>query len=223
MNLDGRTEPLTIIAPGAPERSDSQPDFNDLFSVWKEMIEDEYSRGRMGYQVNWVLIPIDDDSPIDSPFQPFEDLHLTAIPTKHGVVSVAWMVSSSKRPERRLMVSGDTSRGVASFDSDSIAGELDILIHEATYSSATHEMAEAWGHSTAEDAAEAAAAMGAKLLGMLHLSSRITDPSVLEEEARVHHPQSFVCEDGDIIEVSWAGDISVSRLEGDAWEDLSIG
>ena len=58
---------------------------------------------------------------------------------------------------------------------------------------------------------------------MLHLSSRISDPSVLEEEARRHHNQSFVCEDGDIIEVSWGGEISVSRREGDAWTGLSIG
>ena len=223
MNLDGRTEPLTIIAPGAPEGSDSQPDFNDLFGAWKEMIEEEYSRGRMGYEVEWVLIPIENQSPIDSPVQPFEDLHLTAVPTRHGVISVAWLVSSKKRPQRRLMVSGDTSRGVTAFNSDIIGGELDVLIHEATYSNETHDMAEVWGHSTAEDAAKAATAMQARLLGMLHLSSRISDPSVLELEAATHHNQSFVCEDGDIIEVSWSGDISVSRLQGDAWTDLSIG
>ena len=121
------------------------------------------------------------------------------------------------------MVSGDTSREVVSFDSESIGGGLDVLIHEATYSSETHDKAEVWGHSTAEDAAKAASAMAARLLGMLHLSSRITDPSVLEEEARRHHTDSFVCEDGDIIEVSWSGEVTISRREEDAWSDLSIG
>ena len=222
MDLEGRTEPLTVIAPAAPEGSDSKPDFKDLFDSWREITGDD--RGsRMGYDVEWVLIPIEGDSPIDSPIQPFEDLNLTAVPTKHGVISVAWLVSSRNRPERRLMVSGDTSRGVVSFDSESIGGGLDVLIHEATYSSETQDKAEVWGHSTAEDAAQAASAMGARLLGMLHLSSRITDPSVLEEEARRHHIDSFVCEDGDIIEISWSGEVTISRREGDAWSDLSIG
>jgi len=194
-------------------------------------------------------------------------VRLTAVPTRHGVVSVGWMVTIPERPGRfnreraaslgltdrqvsrlaggksvshdgaqldptgfraearppcRLLVSGDTTRGVPSFNQESLGGPVDLLVHEATYTSEYHDKSVEYGHSTAADAATAASAMGAGVLGMVHMSTRIRDPDTLESEARAIHPSSFVCEDEDIIEISLDGDIGVSRRRENAWMPLSI-
>ena len=267
MDLDGRTAPLTIIAPTASEKAPSRSDFAGLFESWRDLLAGELSRGGLGFPVEWVLIPVDGEEPIEPPVQPLEGVHLTAVPTRHGVVSVAWMVSTPKRsgrfdrdqaaslgladhqvsrlaagesvihdgaeldpadfraerrPPCRLLVSGDTTRGVASFNQESLGGPVDLLIHEATYTNEYHDKSEAYGHSTAVDAAAAASVMGAKVLGMVHLSTRISDCAILESEAREIHPSSFVCEDGDIIEISLDGAIDVSRRRENVWMPLSI-
>ena len=267
MDLDGRTAPLTIIAPTAAQGSETHPDFSGLFESWRDLLSGELSRGSLGFPVEWVLIPVEGDEPIDSPVQPLEDVHLTAVPTRHGVVSVGWMVTIPERPGRfnreraaslgltdrqvsrlaggesvshdgaqldptgfraearppcRLLVSGDTTRGVPSFNQESLGGPVDLLIHEATYTSEHHDKSVEYGHSTAADAATAASAMGAGVLGMVHMSTRIRDPDTLESEAKAIHPSSFVCEDEDIIEISSDGDIGVSRRRENAWMPLSI-
>jgi ribonuclease Z len=53
-----------------------------------------------------------------------------------------------------------------------LAKDADLLVHEATFSAGLEEKAEAYGHSTALQAAEIAAKSGAKRLIVTHFSSR---------------------------------------------------
>ena len=107
MDLDGRTEPLTIIAPScqdaiawAKEHPGKTPssesgfhptDLAILFEQWKALGGKD---GDFGYPIDWELVPIEQKSPFSSPVQPLDGIELTIVPTKHGIPSCGWQISS---------------------------------------------------------------------------------------------------------------------------------
>jgi ribonuclease Z len=70
-----------------------------------------------------------------------------------------------------------------------------VLIHDSTFTSDMAEEAHEQGHSTALDAARAAAEAGAEMLVLYHISARYDDPEPLLAEARRIHPRVVVAED----------------------------
>tara|TARA_Y100000588_G_C14250188_1_gene923155 strand:- start:271 stop:1365 length:1095 start_codon:yes stop_codon:yes gene_type:complete len=107
MGLDGRTEPLNIIAPSSKEAIEwatenpglapdldsgvDSSDFAILFRQWKNLGGKD---GDFGFPINWVLVPINQKSPFPSPVQPFDGVVLHIIPTNHGIPSCGWLISN---------------------------------------------------------------------------------------------------------------------------------
>ncbi|MDP6742296.1 MAG: MBL fold metallo-hydrolase [Candidatus Thalassarchaeaceae archaeon] len=106
MGLDGRTKPLTIIAPSSqeaitwakehpgvtpPPESNCHPtDLAILFQQWRTLGGKD---GDFGYPIDWILVPIEQKSPFSSPVQPLDDIELTIVPTNHGIPSCGWQIS----------------------------------------------------------------------------------------------------------------------------------
>ncbi|RJU83500.1 MAG: MBL fold metallo-hydrolase [Candidatus Poseidoniales archaeon] len=230
MQLDGRQQPLTIIAPSTPQaiewaeknyretipdNYDINPsDFAFLFKEWRNHINN--SRKKI-FKINWILIPINGQNSHDIPLQPIKGIKLTAIPTKHTVVSVAWLISSIEKPDRSVLISGDTKYNGTSFKKEILEKPVDILIHEATFTDELSEKAGEHGHSTALEAGKTASDINAQILGMVHFSPRINDLETVEIESRIYHNRSFACNDGDIFRVSNNGEIKLFRKYKNSW------
>jgi ribonuclease Z len=82
-------------------------------------------------------------------------------------------VLGSPRPGRKIVYTGDT-RAVHSTIMD-IAHDADLLIHDATYDESEAPRAAEFYHATASQAGEAATALNAGTLVLVHTSSRYTD------------------------------------------------
>jgi ribonuclease Z len=82
-----------------------------------------------------------------------------------------------------------------------LARNVDLLIHEATYTEEFASEAQQYGHSTAAQAARTARDAGARRLLITHFSTRFPDPSPLLEEARAIFPDTILAEDLMEIEV----------------------
>lgn len=82
-----------------------------------------------------------------------------------------------------------------------VVKQVDLLYHEATFSNEHTAEAEITGHSTAAQAAEVAreASVGALVLG--HFSGRYKDTGVLLAEAQAVFPNTFLSEDGMMVQV----------------------
>jgi ribonuclease Z len=109
--LDGRREPLTIIGPTSsaalkwslenpgetpPEGSGVEAtDLAILYRQWQALGSKDYD---FGYEIDWVLVPIDGDAPFESPIQPLEGVTLTMVPTEHQIPSCGWQVTCPSRP-----------------------------------------------------------------------------------------------------------------------------
>jgi ribonuclease Z len=103
------------------------------------------------------------------------------------------------RPGRQVLYTGDT-RPLGAVDA--VTGELDLLIHDATFTDADAARAETTGHSTAAQAAADAVANDAQRLALVHLSSRYGgDTSGLLAEARAVTTDATVLapEDGETV------------------------
>jgi len=81
-------------------------------------------------------------------------------------------VMGPPRPGRKVVYTGDT-RPVHAKITD-IAKGADLLVHDATYDDSARDRAEETLHSTAGEAGEAAASIGARVLALVHISSRYT-------------------------------------------------
>ncbi len=73
------------------------------------------------------------------------------------------------RPGRRFVYTGDTRPTRAVIEA---AEDADLLVHDATFAEDRRERAEKTAHSTAGEAAEVAAAAGARRLALVHVSTR---------------------------------------------------
>ncbi|WP_135667618.1 ribonuclease Z [Halorhabdus rudnickae] len=106
------------------------------------------------------------------------------------------------RPGRTVVYSGDTRPT----DAVRRASEgADLLIHEGTFAEDRAERAEQTGHSTTREAAELAAAAGAKRLALTHVSTRYAGQADrLQRQAReAFGDAAFVAADGQTIDVPY--------------------
>ncbi|MCK9627351.1 MAG: ribonuclease Z [Bacteroidales bacterium] len=90
---------------------------------------------------------------------------------------------------------------------------VDLLYHEATFTSDMAEMAKATMHSTASDAAQVAKEACAGKLVIGHYSSRYKELTVLLKEARNIFPDTYLAEEGTEF------DIPMKNKENDVYEN----
>ena len=91
-------------------------------------------------------------------------------------------VMGPARPGRKIVYTGDT-RQVHERIRD-IACDADLLIHDATYDEAEADRGAEFYHATARQAGEAASALRARALVLIHTSSRYPDAQIHLSEAR---------------------------------------
>jgi ribonuclease Z len=122
--------------------------------------------------------------------------------TDGRVIESATLVGPT-RSGRRVVVTGDTRPCAATIEASANA---DLIVHEATFGDEEAQRAIETGHSTAREAAEVAAAAGAKRLILTHFSARFSrDPSEIEGQARERFPATSCARDGQEIDVPYAG------------------
>jgi ribonuclease Z len=97
-----------------------------------------------------------------------------------------------QQPRTTIVYTGDTRPCKTVVEA---ARNATVLVHDATFTSDMAEEAYEQGHSTAADAAKAAAEAGAELLVLFHISARYEDPTPLLNEARRYHHNTIVAED----------------------------
>jgi ribonuclease Z len=107
-------------------------------------------------------------------------------------------VMGPPRPGKSIAYCLDTRPCAMSVE---LARDVDLLIHEATYTEEFAGDAQTYGHSTAAQAARTARDAGARQLLITHFSSRYSDPTPLLEEARAIFPDTVLAEDLVEIEV----------------------
>jgi len=109
-------------------------------------------------------------------------------------------VMGEPRPGRKIVYTGDT-RAIYSTILD-LARNADILIHDATYDDSESARAAEFYHATATQAGEAAAALNAKTLVLIHTSSRYTDVQAHASDARKKFSGTILIpNDLDMVEV----------------------
>jgi len=93
----------------------------------------------------------------------------------------------------RIAYTGDT----APFNiEEHVEPGIDLLIHDATFTSDMAEKAHEQGHSTALDAARAAVSVKTRILLITHFSARYPTPEPLLDEARRIHPYTYAATEG---------------------------
>ena len=123
-----------------------------------------------------------------------------AIALADGRVVTPQQVLGAPRSGRKVLVTGDTA---PSLDYVELAHEADLLVHEATFCQEESARAHETAHSTAKEAAQVAAAAGARMLALTHLSSRYFGPEAARE-AREVFPETVVPRDFDLIQIPFS-------------------
>lgn len=91
-----------------------------------------------------------------------------------------------------------------------ICQDADALVIEATYTEEEADMAQAFGHLTAAQAAKLAEAAGVKSLILTHLSRRYSE-RMIREEARAIFPQVQVARDLDHYQITHDGAVWLGK------------
>ncbi len=81
-------------------------------------------------------------------------------------------VMGESRPGRKIVYTGDTRPLQDQPDTAAMIRDADLLIHDATFDDQESDRARDVLHSTAGEAGEAATALGARMLALMHISSR---------------------------------------------------
>ncbi len=151
------------------------------------------------------LTEFDPEYPIEF-YEPTEEItddiiKIKGFPTCHAdIQSYGYRITGYKKKKEglkerfSLAYTGDTR------PCDSYLKEImnvDILIHDATFSEDRKEEANLFGHSTSKDAARMALRAHAKILFLFHQSSRYRgEKDLLIREAREIFPESYEAVDG---------------------------
>ena len=111
-------------------------------------------------------------------------------------------VMGRSRPGRKIVYTGDTR--AISPDVMEIARDADLLIHDATYDESEAARAAEFFHATAGQAGEAASALSARALALVHISSRYTDTGAHISDAQKRYGGRILApNDLDMIEVTF--------------------
>jgi ribonuclease Z len=106
-------------------------------------------------------------------------------------------VMGEARPCRKVVVTGDT----APCEMTRVAAHAaELLVHDGTFAEEESERAAETGHSTARQAAALAVEAEARMLALVHVSSRYNVAAVLEE-AREVFANAFAPRDFDLVEI----------------------
>ncbi|MCG7854024.1 MAG: MBL fold metallo-hydrolase, partial [Methanosarcinaceae archaeon] len=109
-------------------------------------------------------------------------------------------VLGESRPGRKIVYTGDTRAVHTSLGE--VARNADLLIHDATYDESEATRAAEFYHATASQAGEAAAALSARTLVLVHISSRYIDTQAHVSDAKKKFSGNVVSpNDLDMIEV----------------------
>jgi ribonuclease Z len=106
-------------------------------------------------------------------------------------------VMGESRSGRTVVITGDTAPCNATAEA---AFRAELLVHDASFSEEEAQRAAETGHSTVGQAAAVAREAEAKLLALVHISSRYHVGAVLEEAQEVYEP-TVAPRDLDIVEI----------------------
>lgn len=111
-----------------------------------------------------------------------------------GRIVLSKDVTGEARSGFTVAILGDTSYCAAAVE---LARNADIFVHEATFDSATGNLAKEYGHSTISDAARTAKEAGAKVLIANHISARFmpSDVEQLKRQGEAIFPSIHIAED----------------------------
>lgn len=227
--FNDRTEPLTIVTPRGTRREirslvnllGTQPSYpveikpvgpGDVAYRTEEYEVTAFSTDHRTRSVGYALLEDDRKGRFDReraeelgvPVGPkFSQLH-EGIPVEleDGTVIDPADVVGDPRPGRSLVYTGDTRPTKSTVD---VADEPDLLIHDATFADDRAERARKTAHSTAREAGEIAAEMGASRLALMHLSSRYAGNTRahLEEARAVFDGEVLMPDDGQSLEIPY--------------------
>ncbi|MEM3926779.1 MAG: ribonuclease Z [Desulfurococcaceae archaeon] len=157
MTLSNRKDPLYIVAP----------------KEFKDFIEISMEKGfiKPGFKLELFEL---------YPGFTYEDgkIIVKAFQVLHSIESYGFHIAIGKKT---ICYTGDTRPTDVVIEN---CREADILIHEATFTSAMHEEAYEQGHSTALDAALIALRANVKMLVLTHISARYNDDEILKDAKR---------------------------------------
>jgi ribonuclease Z len=106
-------------------------------------------------------------------------------------------VMGERRRGRKIVVTGDTA---PSEMTRVAAHEAELLVHDGSFADEETQRAAETGHTTARQAAQLAREAGAKMLALVHISSRYDVRDVLAE-AREVLPSTIAPRDFDVVEI----------------------
>jgi len=133
------------------------------------------------------------EGPLFGKLQSGEEVQL-----EDGLVVRPQDVLGESRPGKSVAYCLDTRPCEAAVE---LGSEVDLLIHEATYTDEFNTEAHQYGHSTAADAGRAAREARAKRLMITHFSTRFPDTEPLVQEARAFFPETIAAEELAAVEV----------------------
>lgn len=109
------------------------------------------------------------------------------VPLNHTIYNLGYLLTTD---DTTLYYTGDTRQ-------PSVPDGLraDFVIHESTYADRNTHLAQEFGHSTASQAARAAAVMKARRLFLTHIGDREGTEAEVLREVRAGFPDSTVAED----------------------------
>jgi len=115
-------------------------------------------------------------------------------------------VMGTSRPGRKIVYTGDTRPNYMGIRE--IASNADILIHDATYDESEAVRGAEFYHATAAQAGEAATVLNARILALVHTSSRYPDAQAHIGDAKKKFSGSIIAPDDlDMIEIGFRDEI----------------
>ena len=220
-DLGGREAPLTVYGPVGLEKlflSLEAVFGRTRFPIRLEEVEPEEQLAGDGYEIRAFAVShrvpalgyalVEDDRPGRFDAEKAQGLGVRPGPDfgrlqsgetvqgSTGPVQPADVLGESRRG-RTVVITGDTRPAPGTAGA---ADGADLLIHDASFADAELERAAETGHSTARQAAALAAAAKARLLALVHISSRYHVGEILDE-AREEFSEVVAPRDFDEIEL----------------------
>lgn len=131
--------------------------------------------------------------PISSEFTHVDSkISVRAFPVNHSIEAYGFHITIGKKT---VCYTGDTSPSESIIEN---CKNVDVLIHEATFTSLYEQEAHEQKHSTAQDAAKVASAAGVKMLILFHISARHSEDEVYFDAFRFFK-NTVVARDGMMI------------------------